>query len=142
MTARARQLRLPVATSYAPDLRVVQEQAVALRPRPAVGAWLVLAIVVVAAFFVLIWSRIALDRTAFTLDEVNRGIATEEARYWELRLQITQLQSPDRIRDLAQEMGMVYPATIKTIEVPALGTPVRDVEDRWADLKALLGAQP
>ena len=66
----------------------------------------------------------------------------EEARYWELRLQVTDLQSPARIADLADEMGMVYPAELHTIEVPGLGDPGPGSEERWADLKALLGAQP
>lgn len=138
MTAPARSLRLPLR---APDLRVVDAPAVA-PARPPIGAWLVLAVVVVGAFFILISSRIALDRTAFELDRLDREIAAEESRYWELRLEVTELQSPERIRELADEMGMVYPARVETIDVPALGTPVRDLEERWADLKALLSAQP
>ena len=64
----------------------------------------VLAVVVVGAFFVLISSRIALDRTAFELDRLDREIAAEESRYWELRLEVTELQSPERIRELADEI--------------------------------------
>ncbi|HSG79489.1 MAG TPA: hypothetical protein VLD62_07920, partial [Acidimicrobiia bacterium] len=100
------------------------------------------AVVVVGAFFVLIWSRIALDRSAFELVRLDSEISTEESLYWELRLEVTELQSPERIRLLADEMGMVYPAHVETVEVPALGTPIRDLEERWADLKALLSAQP
>ncbi len=117
-------------------------EAPALRANHGVGAWLLLAVVVVGAFFVLIWSRTALDRSAFVLDELDARVEMEEDRYWNLRLQVTELQAPDRILSLAEDMGMVYPARVETIDVPALGTPVRDVEDRWAELKALLGAQP
>ncbi|MDX1690130.1 MAG: hypothetical protein R3290_03800 [Acidimicrobiia bacterium] len=143
MTAPARSL----GRAYAPsrrDLRLLERDTAVAAPvrRPAFGAWLLFAVVVVGAFFVLISSRIALDRTAFELDALEQQIAAEESRYWQLRLQVTELQAPDRIRTLAEEMGMVYPATVETIEVPALGTPVRDVEERWAELKALLGLQP
>lgn len=139
MTAPARSIRVPLR---APDLRVLDAPDRVATSRPSIGSWLVLAVVVVGAFFVLIWSRIALDRTAFELERLDREIAAEESQYWELRLEVTELQAPERIRQLADEMGMVYPARVETIEVPALGTPVRDLEERWADLKALLSAQP
>jgi cell division protein FtsL len=95
-----------------------------------------------AAFFLLIYSRIALDRSAFVLQEVNRQMEVEEARYWQLRLEAAELQAPERIVARAQEMGLVYPESVQTIEVPGMGSPGSGAEDRWADLKALLGAQP
>ena len=83
-----------------------------------------------------------LDRSAFVVTDIERQIAVEEARYWDLRLQVTELQAPERISALAVEMGMVYPETVRTIEVPGLGESASGVEERWIDLKALLGAQP
>jgi len=136
MTAPARPLPLPGAS----PLRVV----VGRRPRhaPRLGAWLLLTAVVFAAFFLLIFSRIALDRSAFVIEEVGRQMAVEEARYWQLRLEAAELQAPERILARAQELGMTYPAEVHTIEVPGMGSPGSGVEERWADLKALLGAQP
>jgi cell division protein FtsL len=110
--------------------------------RRRIGGWLALAITVAASFLLLISSRIALDRSAFVLEDVERNIATAEARYWDLRLQVTDLQSPSRIAGLAAQMGMVYPAELHTVTVPGLGDPGPGIEERWADLKALLGAQP
>ena len=80
------------------------------RRRPRVGAWVLLTVVLSAAFFLLIYSRIALDRSAFVLQEINRQMEVEEARYWELRLEAAELQAPERIVARAQEMGLVYPA--------------------------------
>jgi len=114
----------------------------ARRGRRRIGGWVALAITVAASFFLLISSRIALDRSAFVLEDVEGEIATQEARYWDLRLEVTELQSPSRIADLAAEMGMVYPVSLRTIAVPGLGEPGPGIEERWADLKALLGAQP
>jgi hypothetical protein len=91
-------------------------------------------------FLLLVSSRIALDRAAFVLEDYEVRIAAEEARYWELRLQVTELQSAERIATIAAEMGMVYPDRIFTIEVPGLGGPGPGIEDRWIDLKALLSA--
>jgi cell division protein FtsL len=136
MTAPAHPLRVPAA----PSLRVLAGSH--SRPTPRLGAWLLLTAVVLAAFFLLIYSRIALDRSAFVIEEISRQMAVEESRYWQLRLEAAELQAPERIVARAQEMGMVYPASVQTIEVAGMGSPGTGAEDRWADLKALLGAQP
>lgn len=136
MTAPAQPLPGPAV----PGLRVVI--GARTRRRPRVGSWLLLTTVLLAVFFLLIYSRIALDRSAFVLQEVNRQTAVEEARYWQLRLEAAQLQSPERVLERAQEMGFVYPATVQLIEVPGMGAAGAGTEERWADLKALLGAQP
>ena len=107
-----------------------------------VGGWIGLALTLAAVFFIMISTRVALDRNAFVLEDIRNQISVEEARYWELRLRVAELQSPARIADLAAEMGMVYPTRLMTIEVPGLGDPGPGVEDRWVDLKMLLSAQP
>jgi len=129
---------LPLSTS--PDLRVLVGTPV--RPGARVGPWLLLTVVVLAAFFLLIYSRIALDRSAFVIEEISRQTAVEETRYWELRLESARLQSPERIVAAAAELGMVYPDRVETLEVAGIGTSGTGAEERWADLKALLGAQP
>lgn len=136
MTAPAQPLRAPAA----PGLRVVI--GARARRRPRVGSWLLLTAVLLVAFFLLIYSRIALDRSAFVLQEVNRQTAVEEARYWQLRLEAAELQAPERILERAQEMGFVYPESVQVVEVPGMGSAGTGTEERWADLKALLGAQP
>jgi cell division protein FtsL len=108
--------------------------------RRRVGGWVGLAIVMSTAFLLMVSSRIALDRSAFVLEDLQLRITAEEARYWELRMELTELQAPNRIARLAEEMGMVYPEEILTVEVPGLGGPGPGVEDRWIDLKALLSA--
>lgn len=104
--------------------------------------WFVLCVTLMVAFFLMIWSRIALDDTAFVLQEVERETAIAESQYWELRLEAARLQAPDRIIDAAAAMGMVYPETVRTVEVPGLGADGSETEERWVDLKAVLGAQP
>jgi len=109
---------LPLSTS--PDLRVLVGTPV--RPGARVGPWLLLTVVVLAAFFLLIYSRIALDRSAFVIEEISRQTAVEETRYWELRLESARLQSPERIVAAAAELGMVYPDRVETLEVAGIGT--------------------
>jgi hypothetical protein len=110
--------------------------------RHRTGAWIGLSFIVAALFFVMISTRVALDRNAFVLSDIRGQIASEESRYWELRLRVAELQSPQRIAARAEALGMVYPTEIVTIEVPGLGDPGPGDEERWVDLKALLSAQP
>jgi hypothetical protein len=110
--------------------------------RHRVGGWLALGFTLAALFFVMISTRVALDRNAFILQDIRRQIEVEETRYWELRLRLAELQSPERIAGVAAEMGMVYPSEMATIEVPGLGSPSSGVEAGWADLRTLLSAQP
>jgi cell division protein FtsL len=137
-TARVAPARIP--TRRRPEFHVVLGPGA--RRRGHVRYWVLLAVALTAAFLLLVYSRIALDRSAFVLEEVEHQIAVHEARYWELRLELTELQSPDRVADAATGLGMVYPETVVTVEVPGLGSPGPGVEDRWIELKALLGAQP
>ena len=134
MTARPRSL--PLAR---PGLRVVVEPS---RRRLPVGGLLLVAAVVVAAFLGLVWSRTALDRAAFDLQEIEFQLQVEEARYWDLRLDAARLQDPGRITDLAEEMGMVYPDQVRTIVVSGVDGSAGDANDRWVDLKTLLSAGP
>lgn len=110
--------------------------------RRRVGGWLAVVFTLAALFFVMISTRIALDRNAFILQDIRGQIEVEETRYWELRLRLAELQSPERIAGIAEEMGMVYPSEMATIEVPGLGGPRPGVDKGWADLKTLLSAQP
>jgi cell division protein FtsL len=102
----------------------------------------VFGVTLIGVFFLMIWSRIALDDTAFVLQELERQTAVEESRYWDLRLEAARLQTPDRIIRAATEMGMVYPESVRTVEVAGMGGDGSATEERWIDLKPVLGARP
>jgi len=97
---------------------------------------------VVAVFFAMIYARISLDRTAFVLDDLETQISIEEARHWDLRTEAARLQAPERITARAASLGLVYPEEVITIEVEGFGVDESDPEYRWAELRALLSAQP
>jgi len=136
MTAAAPGFSAPAA----PGFRV----AIAPRRQRRAGwqTWLLLAVTITVAFLLMVWSRIALDHTAFVLQEVEGQMTVEESRYWDMRLEAARLQAPDRIIDAAVEMGMAYPVTLRTVEVAGLGGEGTETEERWVGLKAVLGAQP
>jgi cell division protein FtsL len=130
-------VRLP---GVEPEFRVVI--GTRRRRAPRLRGWLLLAFTVLVAFLGLVYSRIALDRSAFVLDEIQQEMAAQEERYWELRLEVARLQEPDRIIGLAEEMGLVYPVEVRTVEVPGVGGTGTEGDDRWVDLKAILSARP
>ena len=110
--------------------------------RRRLAQWAMFAIAGCVLFLLLILSRIALDRHAFVIQEMEQAIAAEEARYWQLRLEVSELRDPARISRMAQSMGMVYPTEVRAVEVPGLGSPDPGIEERWVNLKLLLSAQP
>lgn len=130
-------LRMPTTESFDFDHLVPTRSTVAkLRP------WIVFAAVVIFAFFGLIYSRVSLDRSGFELDDLDEQIAIEQARYGDLRVEVARLQDPNRIMQVAAELGLVYPQARIAVEVPGIETEGIDDEYRWAQLKAVLTAQP
>jgi len=86
-------------------------------------------VLVVAIFFAMIYLRIAMDRSAFELDTVNDQITLEQSRTLDLRLELAQLQDPQRIAATAAEIGLVYPEEQITLIVTGdrgLAPPVED----------------
>ena len=78
---------------------------------------------VIAIFFSMIYLRIAMDRSAFELDSVNDQITLERSRTLDLRLELAQLQDPQRIATQAAQIGLVYPEEqITLIVTGALGS--------------------
>lgn len=104
--------------------------------------WVIFAAVVIFAFFGLIFSRVSLDRSGFELDDLEQQIAIEQARHWDLRAEVARLQHPSRITEFALTNGLVMPGERIAIEVPGVSGEGIDDEYRWAQLKAVLTAQP
>ena len=97
--------------------------------------------VVILAFFAVIYSRISLDRTAFELQRLDQEIAAEQEHHWDLRVDYARLQAPDLITQRAAALGLVYPEARHTIEISGVTDTVGGPEDRWMDLRALLVEQ-
>jgi hypothetical protein len=104
--------------------------------------WALFVAIVVLAFFGLTYSRISLDRSAFVLETLDEQIAVEEAAHFDLRVQVAELRDPQRIAAAAADLGMVFPGRRVDLAVEPVGGADLDPEYRWAQLRALLGAQP
>ena len=134
MTARLAPVRRP-----RPHIRVIPGRAVQpLRMAP----WLLFTALVIFVFFALIYSRTTLSDSAFDLDKVESQIAQEEAAYQQLRLEVARLQSPERIVPLAEQIGLVLPTQVRTVEAAGVTGSESGAEARWAEVKSILTASP
>ena len=115
---------------------------VSAQKKRGLGSWLFFVVIVVAAFYGLIFSRISLDRSAFELDELQEQIAIEDSRHFQLRAEAAELMSPERIAQAATELGMVYPGQVEQVSAEVVVEPSLNPEMRWAQLRTLLSAQP
>ncbi len=134
MTARLAPNRQP-----RPQIRVIPGRAV--RPM-RMAPWLLFTILVVFIFFALIYSRTTLSQSAFRLDAVEEEIAEQEAAYQQQRLEVARLQSPERIVPLAEQIGLVLPSEVRTVEADGVSGTEGDAEARWAEVKSILTASP
>jgi cell division protein FtsL len=107
-----------------------------------ISHWIIFAVAVTIAFFGLIYSRISLDDSAFEIQELEEQIAAQEELHWQLRTELAEIQNPALIDDQIAELGMVYPEDRVALSVPEVGVDELDPDYRWAQLKAILSAQP
>lgn len=132
-TPSLRPLHLPAAPA---STRTRSPHKGRLRP------WAMFVVIVVLAFFGLTYSRISLDRSAFDLETLQDEIARQESLHYDLRVQVAELRDPERVAEAATELGMVFPGRMVDLAVEPVGGAELDPEYRWAQLRALLGAQP
>ena len=85
--------------------------------KPSIAPWMIMVIIAVIAFLGLAFARTSLDRSAFDLAELNRGIEEQLALNEQLRLEVARLENPARIAPLALEMGLVIPADTQQLLV-------------------------
>lgn len=94
--------------------------------------------------FGVVAAHVVLTQRQFRLEELERKATAAEARYEELRLEVAELESPERIVAAAAELGMVPPATVtylaSTRATPSGGDTDRGPSGEWATVKSHLAA--
>jgi len=151
--------RTPATRERRPQLRVVDEPRTR---RLSVGAIAVLVVgAVFAVLFGLVVFHTVLLKNQQRIDRLSAQVTDEQARYQSLRLQVAQLEAPQRILDVAtQKLGMVPPDNT-TYLTPAATTPAStpganegdsavtetagpsdDGASAWPTVKPYLGAAP
>ena len=138
-----------------PPLRVVREEearrAVDRRRRARFLTGLTV-LVVVGGLFGLVASHVVLTQGQFKLEQLEQKAADEQARFERLRLQVAQLESPERVVAAAQErLGMVPPPGVKYLSPvgAADGSSTAPPEDDslaagddWTTVKRHLASRP
>lgn len=112
------------------------------KPRTKISHWVIFALAVTVAFFGLIYSRISLDHSAFEIQELQEEIAQQETLHWQLRTELAEIQNPALLDAQIADLGMVYPEQRVALSVPIVSVDELDPDYRWAQLKAILSAQP
>ncbi|GMQ93470.1 MAG: hypothetical protein BMS9Abin12_0947 [Acidimicrobiia bacterium] len=129
------------AVPYASKRAKVVRQTAGRTGGPRIVPLVFFTILVIAVFFSMIYLRIALDRSAFELDTLNDQIVLEESRQLDLRLEIAQLQNPQRIAAAAEVIGLVYPEERVAVVVDGI-TPSAELTDDGVPLRALRENSP
>ena len=106
-----------------PRLRVVTAATAAPGRRRRVlllGAATTVAVCV--GLFAVVFFHVLLTEGQVQLDRLQARAEAEQARQERLRLQVAELESPQRVFDAATRLGMVRPATVTYLSpVPASG---------------------
>jgi cell division protein FtsL len=90
-----------------------EELAAVRRRRRMRVAGIVLAAVVITLLFAAVAMHVVLAQNQFRLSQLDDQAAAQQARYQQLRLEVDQLASPQRIVSTAEgRLGMVPPAAV------------------------------
>jgi cell division protein FtsL len=98
---------------------------------------------VFTAVFGVVAAHVVLTQRQFRLDALETKAADAEARYERLRLEVAQLEAPERVVAAAQQLGMVPPATVTYVASTRPSTrPATDQAPagEWATVKSHLAA--
>ncbi|MDP9072231.1 MAG: hypothetical protein M3N68_13310 [Actinomycetota bacterium] len=137
-----------------PGLRLVArpERAAWTRRRKARLITVLVVIAVGVGLFALVASHVVLTQGQFRLDRLQARAAAEQARYERLRLQVAELEAPERVVAAAQErLGMVPPPGVTYLSptgpVPGTsqgrqGLGESAATDDWSRVKRQLSSRP
>jgi cell division protein FtsB len=113
----------PPRKAPAAPLRVVRpkEQQLARRSRRRARLAAVATVLTIGVgLFGVVALHVILTQNQFRLDRLRRDAATEQSRYERLRLNVAELESPQRIVATAQDrLGMVVPPDVRYLTPPA-----------------------
>ena len=129
-----------------PHLRVVPPNTLSRRGRQrrARRFGVLLGVMVFIAVFGVVAAHVLLTQRQFRLERLENQAAAQEAKYEQLRLQVAQLESPDRVVDAARALGMVPPASVTYLTSsgtdPASVSAQHSPSDEWARVKSHLAA--
>ena len=133
---------------------VAPAERVRRRLTPATGV--LLTALLFATLFLVAIAHTVLVQGQVRLDELDSQLTVEQARYQELRTDVAEMESPSRVVDAAQALGMVSPQDLVYLQpdapdpsagvsrpapADAAGDPsdlASGADNTWGDMKPLL----
>lgn len=107
-----------------------------------------LSTIALSAVFVLllVLMNVYVAQVSFKVNELQQQVGMEQNKYREMRYKISMAQSPARLAEAGQRLGLVAPVRQESLEgrpapIPALARSGRE-SDSGAELKALLVGSP
>jgi outer membrane murein-binding lipoprotein Lpp len=108
----------PTPTDRRQHLRVVRpDERPARRLTPKVGV--ALTAVVFAILFAVAGAHTIIAQSQIRLDGLDTQVQTEQSRYQQLRKDVAQMESPERVVAAAEAQGMVTPQDLVYLQPPA-----------------------
>jgi cell division protein FtsL len=133
---RPRPTAAPADPAPRPNLRVLREgseTATEAERARLVRSAVVLAVAIGAlCLFGVVVFHVLLTQNQFRLDKLQEESLDRQAEYDRLRLQVAELESPDRIVASAQQLGMVTPPKVTYLAPTVEETPAADDDARAA----------
>jgi cell division protein FtsL len=96
----------------------MKKQKTFKRSHSAMAWLLVFFVVFMAELLVYSWCRVQYVQTGFEITEARKEHQRLIAAHHELRVENARLKSPERIRQLAQERGLVIPDSSQVFVLP------------------------
>jgi len=124
----ARALRPDAAPAPAPaerrHLRVIPPDYISARARQKRARRLALlgGVAVAAMLFGVVAFHVVLTQNQLNIQHLRSEADAASVKQQQLRLQVAELESPERVVDAAQKLGMVPPATVHYLSPNATGT--------------------
>jgi cell division protein FtsL len=145
----------PRVPKVRPPARVRRPVPVSRRARPALRPaprpihrrrrvpFLLFSLLMVAATVVgLVSAQALVAQESFRIADLSAEADRLEASYGRLRLEVAELSAPDRIVEAARKAGLVLPAEVEMLRLPAVGRgpqPSAAATDSVLALKGVLG---
>jgi cell division protein FtsL len=113
-----RPARRPTPAERPNHLRVVQPQERTVR-RLTPKAGVALTALVFATLFAVAGAHTIIAQGQIRLDSLDGQVQTEQTRYQQLRKDVAQMESPERVVAAAEAQGMVSPQDLVYLQPPA-----------------------
>ena len=96
----------------------MRKRRISRKPRSGTALWVVLIVAFMAELLVYSWCRVQYVHTGYEIAEARLEHKRLSVVHSELEIEEARLRSPERIRRIAQERGLIVPDTGQIVFMP------------------------